>query len=208
MPENTIAAFRKALEMGAGGIECDVRISSDGYPVIIHDDTIDRTTSGCGKVRQFNAAQLVQYGIPVLWEVLKLLREEKILLFLEIKETGYEREIITTVGRSGIADRVIYISFSEESLAKTREIGDKLQTGFLYSGDGFPEKILEELGVKYFLPEGSLVTKDVISAAHSKGLEVFTWTIDDRKTAERLIECGVDGIITNKPDLLCESGSW
>lgn len=219
-PENTLIAFQKAIEMGADGIELDVQMTKDKELVVIHDETINRTSNGIGYVEDYTLKQLKTYDfcnghiaytgakIPTLEEVYKLIKPTSLRINVELKNgiiryEGMEEQVLDLGKRMGLEDRIIYSSFNHESMQLIKKIDPFAITGILYA-DGWINIVdyAEMLGVDALHPAGYLLKKEeVVKEAHAKHLLIHTWTIDRGKDMKKLIALGVDAIITNKPDL-------
>lgn len=216
-PENTMPAFRKAVEMGADGIELDVQFSRDGEIVICHDETIDRTSNGEGPVRAYTLSELQAFNfcsvhkefgfvkIPTLREFLTFMRENDFLLNIELKTgvydyPGIEAATAVMVREFGLQDRVLYSSFSVGSLRKLREADPTARIAILCSSDFVLPEDIHALDVCAIHPWEQLITAERVKKWHSWGVEVNTWTVDNRDRMKQLIAMGVDGIITDCPD--------
>jgi glycerophosphoryl diester phosphodiesterase len=203
-PENSVESFKKAIAMNAKAIECDVRISKDKKLVVIHDDKIDRTTKMKGFVKDYDASQLKEFGIPEFEDFLKLMKENSVILLVEIKEPGSEKKALSLVKDYRLESRVIIVSFFAEVIEKVKKLDSMIRTGYIFSRIESKSPIEVALSAKadLILPRYSLVDKDMTHEAHENQLKVFTWTVDSKETAEEMIKLGVDGIASNKPDLL------
>jgi glycerophosphoryl diester phosphodiesterase len=220
-PENTLAAFNLAFELGADGVELDVSLTRDGIPVVIHDDTVDRTTNGHGAVNQFTLAELQQLDasnrmekyrgekIPTLEQVLRAIGKRG-LINIEIKSTGLKTDgvegaVLAAIENTG-APRVLISSFNPLALRRMLLLDPRLPRGLLYA-PRLPI-FLRRAWLRPFArpaalhPHFSMVTREFVVWAHQRGYQVNTWTVDEPDVARRLIEWGVDGIITNKPDVV------
>jgi len=223
-PPNTLAAFEKAVELGADGIEFDVHLSADGVPVVIHDFTVDETTDGSGRVARMTLTQLelLDAGssfdpafagehIPTLAQVLETYGN-RLLLNIELKDlnlgdSGLERAVIAQVERHGLGDRVILSSFNPFSLRRAKKIAPHIPVGLLYAPD-LPLLLRRAWLAPLFPhearhPEHSMVDARYMACARQRGYRVNTWTVDDPDEMRRLIALDVDGIVTNLPDVLC-----
>ncbi len=224
-PANTLAAFEKAVELGADGIEFDVHLSADGVPVVIHDFTVDATTDGSGRVAEMKLAQLEELDagsyfdpafagerIPTLEQVLEAVGE-RLLLNIELKSTslrdnGLERAVIAQVERHGLDDRVILSSFNPLSLRRAKRDAPHIPTGLLYALD-LPLP-LRRAWLAFLVPhearhpEHRMVDARYMAWARRHGYRVNVWTVDDPDEMRRLIGLGVDSIITNVPGVLHE----
>ncbi|WP_102347541.1 glycerophosphodiester phosphodiesterase [Bacillus sp. Marseille-P3661] len=218
-PENTLAAFKLAVEQGSDGIELDVQLSKDGQLMVIHDETITRTTNGTGKVRDLTAAQLQQYDagkwfnkkytgerIPLLSEVFNLV-PETMFINIEIKNLphpyeGIEKKLLELVTQYNRIDNVVVSSFDFQSLRTLINLNDKVKIGLLYY-----QKVFDHVGIAklfgdrvYSLhPDYRTLNEGDISKIKAAGYEVFPWTVNSIKAMKSLIYNDVSGIITNYP---------
>ena len=199
--ENSIEAFRQALEDGADGLELDIHLTSDGDLAVIHDDTLDRTYGRPGVVREMTSEELRAAGVPMLSDVLALPADK---LIIEIKHpkggrhVGIEQIVIDQLERAGAEDRSVVISFDETSLKTLHQLEPELATGYLYGGDQVdPAQAKEELGILYLGPHFSVVNEEYMRKAHEAGLKVNVWTVDELKDMERMVQLGCDAITTD-----------
>jgi glycerophosphoryl diester phosphodiesterase len=216
-PENTLAGIRAALEFGSDAIEIDVHSTADGVPVLLHDDTVDRTTGVSGDVREmsFEAVRRLDAGsltfegrfagerVPALEEVVELTMGRALLVF-EIKQRNIERQIVELVRRMGAADDVMVWSFQPGVVAVMRALAPEIPCGQLWSErDPDPERMCAVAlagNAQAVCPHFSMVTDALLRRALLRGLSVFTWTADEPGEIRRLSELGVDGICSNYPD--------
>lgn len=223
-PENTLAAFRAALEAGADGIELDVTRCATGEIVVIHDDTVDRTTDGHGRVAEmpFGALRELDAGrwfneafrgerIPLLEEVLDLVGG-KLRINIEIKgkdwrDTGIEAEIAETIRRRGLTSSIIISSFNPWALRRMRRAAADVRLGFLYAApktglDLAPFFAPRFLGAEALHPHLALVDDTYVARAQRLGLRINVWTVNALEDIMRMVALGVDGIITDHPALV------
>jgi glycerophosphoryl diester phosphodiesterase len=222
-PENTLAAFRLAAELGAKFIETDLQVTRDAKIIAMHDPTVDRTTNGRGRVSKMSLAELrgLDAGtkflsadgksykgerVPTLDEILDFARVADMTLYLEMKEShswGLEQTLVGALRRSDSMNRAIVISFNQEALGTVRRIEPALMTGLLDEKPNLRsvEKAVT-LGVRQFLPRADRVTPEIIEAAHRADLSVVVWTVDEVDDLRTAISWNVEGIITNYPDRL------
>jgi glycerophosphoryl diester phosphodiesterase len=222
-PENTLAAFELALAHGADGIELDVTRCCSGEIVVLHDDTIDRTTNGSGRIEDFDydtlrqmdagawfAPQFCGERIPLLADVLDTVGG-KLRVNIEIKGRawrgdGLEAEVAALVRARGLVDSVIVSSFNPWALARMRRAAPELPLALLYSPQmplwlrrGQPRHWLKPQALH---PERTLVDAAYVAWAKRKGYRVNVWTVNEPQEMESLIAMRVDGIITDRPALL------
>jgi len=206
-PENTLRAFEEAIRLGADMIELDVRLSKDGELVVIHDDRLERTTDGFGFVGDKTLAELKTLDagrgekIPTLREVLDITKG-RARLVIELKEEGTEEPALGLIRESGSADEVIVVSFNLVILRKVKELSRDIRTGAIYFMSANPIRMAKECSADAIAPYHDFVTKVSVKEAHENNLIVIPWTVDSKSRAEELIEMGVDGIVSNKPDLI------
>jgi len=222
-PENTIAAFDKAVEMKADYIEIDVQRSKDGKLVVIHDTTVDRTTDGSGKVgnltfkelrnldagswkgEQFTGAQ-----IPTFDEILDRYHG-KIGILIELKSPelypGIEENVARKLKERNLDkpqnEKIIVQSFNHNSMKKMNELLPKVPIGVLTSSSAdTTEQALQEFSTyaDYFNPSYGIVTPDLVNQVHSLGMKIGSWTARSQEAADFLLDVGVDAIITDYPD--------
>ena len=217
-PENTLAAFTLAFELGAEGIECDVQRSRDGRLVIIHDDTVDRTTDGTGSVAEqcFDELRALNAGvrfrrrqlIPTLDEVLELVARRGGELNLEIKAESVEEALATAESVEPALPQeqrmhVLVSSFEHPAVALLKGRLPWLRVALLY-GDAWRGQDLiapaKALGAEAIHPDARLVSPELIQRAHEAGLRVNVWTANRRGAIRRLIAWGVDGIFSDYPE--------
>lgn len=220
-PENTFAAFRKALAMGATFIETDLQLSRDARFVAMHDPTVQRTTNGQGSVHEMTLADLRKldagswFGsefagerIPTLEEILEFAKKHDVVFYLELKPSGFwggEHALISALRESGEIARTVVISFDPQILASVRRIEPTLMTGLLFDGR-IPnplEKALE-VGARQIAVRGDLVTPRFLKETRERDLQVVCWTVNQPAHMRLLADAGVAGIMSDYPDLLVD----
>lgn len=221
-PQNTLAAFEAAWRAGAGSIEIDVQLTADGQVVVIHDDTLDATTSGSGPVGGTDLAGVRSLDagawfapayagqrVPTFAEVVDLLlRRPGIDLLLEVKgawTAEQVRAVTEPVLAAGLADRVVVQSFWPETVAALREAAPDLRRGLLvFEVRDDLLDLCAELGVVACNPYGLLLVQDpgLVDRLHAAGLQVMVWTLDEPEHWAAAVALGVDAIITDRPDRL------
>ncbi|MBP6015215.1 MAG: hypothetical protein KA586_00695 [Candidatus Promineofilum sp.] len=211
-PENTLAAFVLALEQDADGIELDVQLSADGVAVIIHDETVDRTCNGTGRVSDLTWAELQMlsiagdHSVPTLDELFAALGR-RTLYNVELKASGTDQERLATtvadcIERHGVGDRVLVSSFSPLAVrAARRRLPRAIPVGHLR--DHRAARLFHTfVPAEADHPNAKLVDEAMMIWARRRGLRVNVWTVDDPAEARRLLGLGVHGIITNRPGAL------
>ncbi len=220
-PENTLAAFELAAHYGADGIELDVSLTADGVPIVIHDDTLDRTTDGSGDAGSFPLAEIKRLDagrwfdprfageqIPTLDEVFEAVGR-RLLINVELKgftlrQDGLEARVAERIAHHNLAARVIVSSFNPLRLRRLRKIAPHIPIGFLHEpGEPFYIPwLLWRYPHEADHPHHSFVTPVYMAWARRSGLRVNTWVVDDPARMSALRDLGVDMIMTNRPDVL------
>ncbi len=206
-PENTLRSFRKAIEIGVNAVEFDVRKTKDKKLVVIHDADVTRTTNGKGLVSDLTFAEIKELSaensekIPSLDEALDFL-DSKVKILIELKEIDVERQVISSVRKRGLEKNVIIVSFIEQTLQKVRELDEEVETGLIYVKHKNPLKAALELRANYLLPLYRFTHSANVQIAHEKGLKVIVWTINKPEEVTEYMKKGVDGIASDKPDIL------
>ena len=220
-PENTLAAFRMALELGADGTEMDLQLTRDGVVVVIHDDTVDRTTDGRGRIGDLTLAEVkrldagAKFGptfrgerIPTLRELIDLVKasgKDRFRLNLEIKfaegregqPADLEEKVLAVLAETKFLDRVITQSFYHPSAAKMKRLAPGISAGLLVGQrrqPADPVAAVRDLGVDYYAPHHSLVTPDLLRALHQAAIPVVTWTVNDPADMRRLVDMGLGAL--------------
>ncbi len=217
-PENTLIAFQKAIECKADYFELDVHKTKNDSIVVIHDSSVDRTSSKDvkGKIAEMNYNDLdtltvgypMKFGnkyenekIPTLREALELAKG-KIKVCIEIKVYGAEKEILKIVNDLGVKDDVIIFSFHYPVLAKIRQLDKNIPILFLINkADKMTIDYAKIIGSNAIgVGNGTTVTEEYLNFAHNNGIEVWKWTVNEEHEMQQLIDIGLDGLITNFPD--------
>jgi glycerophosphoryl diester phosphodiesterase len=217
-PSNTLPSFELAAAQGADGVELDVWLSKDGHLVVIHDDTVDATTDGTGSVQDMTLAELKSLDagtwynpryagtrIPTLDEVFDTVGR-RVIVNVEIKtlednratSNGIERTVADCITRHGLQDRVVVSSFSLATLKRFRAIVPHVAIGFLYATfDALGDQFVRQC--EYLHPYHELLTPEYIEQLPP--LPLNTWTVNEPDRMDALLEMGVRGLITDKPDV-------
>ena len=231
-PENTIAAFENGLALGADGLELDVRVSRDGVVVVHHDSRLERTTNLRGDVAAFSASELERadaghhfgpergwpfrgcgIGIPTLRSVLDRYPGRRVIIEMKVNHPECAREVVDVVRGSDAVDRTCLGAFGWRVLRAVRALDPAIATSAareevrwaLYrSRCRWPVSRVSYDGyqVPEFAGRTTVVSPRFVADAHRAGLGVQVWTVDDEEVARRMLEWGVDGLITDRPDLI------
>lgn len=220
-PENTLDAFRKAVEMGADGIELDVQMTKDGELVVIHDETIDRVSNGKGWVKDYTYEELKKFNfnkthleytkeeIPTLEQVYLLIKSTNLTINVEIKTgivfyPGIEERVLELTERLGMKERVIYSSFNHYTIRKIKELDPQAKTGMLYE-DGIIDAVdyaCDVVKADALHPAGyNVFYSGFLERCRERKRLLHVWTINEEKHMRMLCEAGVDALITNYPDI-------
>jgi len=218
-PENTMLAFRKAVELGVDGIELDVHFSRDGELVICHDETVDRTTDGTGLIVEKTLAELKAldasatfvgvYGkqeIPTLREYFELVKDEPLTTNIEVKTDliwypGIEEAILKLIDEYGLREKVIISSFNHFSVLKFKELAPDMTYGFLhYSWIVDEAEYTAKYGVAGLHPLFSEVNEEYVKKAKAHNLKINSYTINEEADIRKAKDLGIDIAIGNFPD--------
>ncbi|MFG4001082.1 glycerophosphodiester phosphodiesterase [Flavobacterium aquidurense] len=212
-PENTLKSFRKALDLKADGIELDVHLSSDGHIIVIHDETIDRTTNGKGIVNTFSLAELKsflidgEYQIPTLTEVFDLV-DKKCLINIELKGLGTASKVVALIeeyvlNKNWNYENFIVSSFDWNLLQETSNLNSNILIGVL------TEEVLDKalafaelIKAHAIHPDYQLLNSENVKQMQEKNFLVLPWTVDEEEDIQKIKSYNVDGIISDFPDRL------
>lgn len=228
-PENTIAAFKNAIKIGVDMIEIDVHLSKDGEIIVIHDGSVDKTTNGKGEIKDLTLAEIkkldagswfsdkyVNEKVSTLSEVLQAI-DGKAKLLIEIKDgdekyPGLEKKIVEAIKEQNALNWVVVQSFNKNSILRIKKIYPELITFYLLGNnfDDFYNNLTKQLNsnesidkrFKGIAPHHSRLDADKVKLLHSAGYEVYTFTVNSKEDLQKTIDYGVDGIITDIPDVL------
>ena len=230
-PENTLAAYRAAIEAGADGGECDVYRSADGVVFLSHDKSPKRTMGGSdGDLTQMTFARIRQFDaggwkeekfkgekVPTLGEYLKLLKETKCHPVVEIKQIGIETDVLECIRKNEMVEVTTIIAFDEKVVQEIRRLEPKICVAWLYSEDlkdkGTAEDNAERLAdliigrcrkldITIIDLGHGLLSPELMKALNEAGIHVWAWTVNDEAAMRRYLDWGVVSITTDKPDIL------
>jgi glycerophosphoryl diester phosphodiesterase len=222
-PENTLAAFQKAIDMGVDAVECDVHCTKDGQVVVIHDDSLSRTTDRKGVVEKMTLNELRKADagswfdplftgqrIPTLREVLEL-ASGKVATVIEIKPRNIADKVVREIERAAAVGGVVLQSFHMGAVRDTLELSPQIPRALLAGGRKSVKKlsgILElvqkaaKVGAGVLNLSSKIITPLLVEVSHQRGISVWAWTVDDEAEMKELTEMGVDGITSNYPEKL------
>jgi glycerophosphoryl diester phosphodiesterase len=228
-PENTLAAIAGALELGAPAVEIDAQLTRDGQVVVIHDPTLERTTTGQGDVRQMTLAELravsagypARFGdawagerVPTLAEALALVRERARVL-VEIKTEsvtdddagGIEALVVAEVRRARMADAAALISFDQRAILRVRELAPEMTRGRLFGRTSADEVLREAAaaGCELVMPHKSQLGDELVRRVREAGLKLATWVVDEPEELRRLARLELYGVGSNRPGVLLDA---
>ncbi len=203
--ENTIESFRKAIELGANAIEFDVQQTVDHKLVIIHDDNLKRVFGQDIPIKGSllrNLKALTGDKIPTFREALEFIDNKVDKIIVELKKEGYEKKVLRQIKKAGLRDRIIIVSFNESSLSEMRRLDKHIETGLIYARHKKPIASAIKLNSQYLLPLYRFTHTKNVERAHKNNLKVVVWTINSKDKANKYRAKGVDGIASDKPDIL------
>ncbi len=223
-PENTMLAFRKAVEAGSDGIELDVQLTLDGEVVVIHDETVDRTTDGTGRVCDFTLAELQKLNAAVLFkdksefehipsfdeycawvkttdQITNIELKTSIIYYQEIEE-----KTLAILKRHGLEKQILFSSFNILSIANTKALDASIPCGVLVPESGLVNAgyFCDKFGFEYFHPNFCNVTLESVAECKEYGIKTNVWTVNSMGQLEKCYEWGCDGVFTNYPSVCKE----
>jgi len=218
-PENTLAAYRRAVALGVTFIETDLQLTRDAHFIALHDETVNRTTTGQGPAQSLTLAEIRRldagswFGsefmgerVPTIVEILEFARKHDVVFYLELKPSGFwggEHALISALREAEQIPRAVIISFDPAILEGLRHLEPTLMTGLLFDNqleDPFTKAT--GIGARQIAVRGNLVTPNFLAEAHKRDLQVVCWTINNPAHMRLLASAGVDGIMSDYPDRL------
>lgn len=217
-PENTMESFYAAVRRRADGIELDVQLSRDNKLVVIHDHTLDRTTTGSGPVRRYTLQELRQVRadrssssrypkakIPTLREVFQAFSVTPLRFIIELKnflsdQPNLEELVIEQIRRFQLTERTVISTFNFDSLLRVKELDPAQTTGLLYVGPlSRPWEVASRYSADQLHVPMDQLSADLVKSTKQHGLTVLGWTVNSSREIQTALDLGVDGIITNYP---------
>ena len=212
-PENTLLSFQKAIEIGVDGIELDVRLTSDGELIVIHDETIDRTSNGTGFVNQFSLREIKKFRIdskheiPTLLEVLELVNK-KCFINIELKEIETAEKVVALIedfvtNKNWNYSDFLVSSFNWHAIQNVRFLNPDIPIGVLTESDlEMAFTFAKFLKASTIIPHYLLLNDPEIQEIQEAGIKIFAWTVNENDTIEKMKTLNINGIISDFPDRL------
>ena len=207
-PENTLRSIRRAVELGVDQVEIDVHLTKDKKIIVIHDDTLDRTTDGHGLVHDCTLAELKKLDagkgerLPTLQEIFDTIKG-KATLQIEIKDLEIVKRLVKEIEENSMVGDVIVTSFDHPTVKRVKEINPRIETGVLFVCR--PINVVQlavAARADAVHPNLSYVDRLLVSEAHKSNLKVRVWNADNEEQITRMLGLGVDAIGSNRPDLV------
>ncbi len=213
-PENTVQSFQRAIDVGVDWIEFDLRETRDGVLAVIHDDTVDRTTNGRGKVRDMTFRELGELDagigekVPSLLQVVDLAKG-RVKMDMEIKEAGIEEDVIDAINRSGITGQCMVSSFIHDSIKKVKGLSPGIMTAAIM--DKMPgdveeclDALFDDVGTRVLMISKKIALEPFVGEARRLGFEVGIWNADTPGEIERYAAMNPRYLCSNYPERLVE----
>ena len=210
-PENTLIAFEKAIHLGVDGIELDVHLSSDNELIVIHDETVDRTTNGKGEVNQLSLKELKALKIentaeiPTLTEVLDLVNQ-RCFINIELKGIGTPKPVIQLIAhyiseKNWDYNHFLISSFDWKMLEETHSLDPKIKIGVL-TEESIDNALAFAKNINAFAinPYYKLLSKENVILMQQNGFEIYPWTVNSKNAIQKIKSFNVNGIISDFPD--------
>ena len=207
-PENTVSSIIKAIELGADQIEIDAQFTADHRVVVIHDENVDRTTNGRGRVADFTLEGIRNLDaglgerIPTLEDVIEAVKG-KAILQIELKGIDVQDEVVRIVKETDMVNEVVLTSFRHAAVMRAKALDKRLRTGVLFLCAPIDStQLAMNANADNLHPNVDYVDSVMVESAHKSGLKVFVWNADTKEKAKEMLRCGVDGIGTNRLEIV------
>lgn len=218
-PENTMAAFKKAFQIGTNGIELDLQKTKDGKIVIFHDNKIDNKSNKTGKISDYTYKELSKFDfgswfskefenekIVLFDDFMKEVSNKNLILAIELKEEGIEKEALEIINEYYNKDNIFITSFIYNALSNVRKLDKNIKIGWLIKEDINQKNILEltKISGNQICPPADLVSEEGIKLARENELSVRLWGVSNEKIMRKVYNLDIDGMTVNFPDKLNE----
>lgn len=220
-PENTMLSFRKAAETGCDGIELDVQLTKDGTVVVIHDETVDRTTTGSGSVKDFTYDEIRKLDATKAWngkfhkelipsfeEYCEWVATTHLTTNIELKTSkvyypDLEKKTIDIIAKHRLEKKVLFSSFNHLSIIETKKIAPSIPVGALVEEQGFERSgaYCKHWGFEFYHPSYKNLNDNAVKELNDNGIGINVWTINGMAELEKMVEWNVAGIFTNFPNI-------
>ena len=197
LPENTVPSFEKALELGADGVELDVRQTADGKLAVVHGSVVGTRAVQASTYDQIRKLKK-GFEVPLLEDVLKTFGK-KTFLDIELKTPGFEEQAVEMIREHADPDKVVVSGFHPGALSKINDLFPEIQLGFIYNRTQ-DEELRHNCPIDVVIPQFRLASRELIEEVHDEGLRVIPWTVNEDREISRLLGLGVDGVITDYPE--------
>lgn len=223
-PENTIEAFKKAAKSGIDMVEFDVHETRDGHVIVMHDETLDRTTDGKGQIKELTLKEIRKFHgpngepVPTIEEVIKILKNN-CAMNIEIKDKNLANKVLSIIKKERIQDKVMLSSVHPEVIKLIKREQPKIKTAWLVSVTRWKLTILYFLRfiIPYFVVRTAkkmktdviglqykIVTDELIRMSHKNNIDIGVWTVNNKNDIQKMKSMSVDAIISDRPDLLID----
>lgn len=207
-PENTLRSVKKAIDLGVDGVEIDIRRCKSGEIVVFHDEKVDRTTNGKGFVKDLSLKELKKLDAGKGEHIItleELIKYKQIKLVIELKDKDIENDVADLIEKYDIIEGVMVIAFYHRFVKNIEAINKKIKTGILFVGNPIDAvKLAKDADAEFLFPNFNYVDENLVENAHKNNLKVFVWNVDDVENVEKMLKLNVDGIGSNKPDVVVE----
>lgn len=195
-PENTVAAFQAAERAGADMIELDIRRTADGGVAVVHDPTLERVWNSPLAVAESSLDDLSALGVATLEETLAC---TDLPVMVDFTAADVVEPALAVIGRAHALDRVLFSGGNVEGHARIRELAPGARIALTWTErEPPPAGLLESLAIEYFNPPWENVDERLVERMRARGYKVSTWTVDDPQEMRRVVDCGVDAVVTNR----------
>lgn len=214
-PENTLRSIKKAIDLGVDGVEIDVRRCKSEEIVVFHDEKVDRTTNGKGFVKDLYLSELKKLDagkgekILTLKELIEYIisinenNAKKIKLIIELKDKDIENDVADLLRKYQVIENIIVISFYHQFVRNIKAINKKIRTGILFVGNPINiVSLAKDADAEFLFPNFNYVDENLVKNAHKNNLKVFVWNVDNKENIEEMAKLKVDGVASNKPDVV------
>lgn len=199
--ENTIPSFESAIAQGVDGIELDVRLSGDDQLVVVHSSVVGESAVKSTAYDDFKTLA-DGYEVPLFEDVLKQFGR-KTSLDIELKHAGIEEAAVKLIKKYCNPGKTMVSGFDADSLSKVHEVLPALQLGYIYNRTQ-DEEARHNCPVDVVIPQFRLASREMIAEVHDEGIKIWAWTVNDEAEVRRLVNLGIDGLITDHPDKVRE----